>query len=193
MNLPNKLSILRICLVPLIISLFLLNSFIPYSRLYATLIFILAAITDFFDGYIARKYNLITTLGKFLDSIADKILVSSSLILILLAAPVDYSFNIILAVSIIIILIRDLIVNNIRMLAASKNYIMAADIFGKAKTALQTIAIPVLMCAQDLGNLFNFNYIYLYIGGFALFLISLLLTIFSGIHYFIKGRAVIRD
>ena len=193
MNLPNRLSILRICLVPLIISLFLLNSFIPYSRLYATLIFILAAITDFFDGYIARKYNLITTLGKFLDSIADKILVSSSLILILLAAPVDYSFNIILAVSIIIILIRDLIVNNIRMLAASKNYIMAADMFGKAKTALQTIAIPALMCAQDLGNLFNFNYIYLYIGGFALFLISLLLTIISGIHYFVKGRAVIRD
>jgi CDP-diacylglycerol--glycerol-3-phosphate 3-phosphatidyltransferase len=179
--------------VPLIITLFLLDSVIPYSRLYATLVFILAAITDFFDGYIARKYNLITNLGKFLDSIADKILVSSSLILILLAAPTDYGFNIILAVAIIIILVRDLIVNNIRMLAASKNYIMAADIFGKAKTALQTIAIPMFMCARDLGGLFDFNYIYLYIGGFALFLISLVLTIFSGIHYFVKGRAVIRD
>lgn len=193
MNLPNRLSILRICLVPVIIALFLLDSIIPYARLYATLVFSIAALTDFFDGYIARKYNLVTTLGKFLDSIADKILVSSSLILLLFAAPANYGINIILTISIIIILARDLIVNNIRMLAASKNHIMAADIFGKAKTALQTVAVPVLMCAQDIGLLFKFNYIYLYLGGFVLFLISLILTVFSGVHYFIKGLSIIRD
>ncbi|HEY8423328.1 MAG TPA: CDP-diacylglycerol--glycerol-3-phosphate 3-phosphatidyltransferase [Clostridia bacterium] len=193
MNLPNKLTILRIILVPVIIVLFLLDPVLPYARLYATGVFILAAATDFWDGFIARKYNLVTTLGKFLDSIADKILVSSSLILLLIAAPVDYGIQIILAVSIIIILARDLIVNNIRMIAASKNYIMAADIFGKAKTATQTVALPILMAAQDLGSLLNFNYIYLYFAGFGLFLISLALTIFSGAHYFKKGLEVIRD
>ncbi|HEY8419992.1 MAG TPA: CDP-diacylglycerol--glycerol-3-phosphate 3-phosphatidyltransferase [Clostridia bacterium] len=193
MNLPNRLTILRICLVPVVIALFLLDSVLPYARLYATIAFALAAITDFFDGYFARKYNLVTTLGKFLDSIADKILVSSSLILLLLAAPANYGINIILAVSIIIILARDLIVNNIRMVAASKNYIMAADIFGKAKTALQTIAVPILMCAFDLGKLLKFNYMYLYLVGFGLFLISIILTVFSGVNYVIKGLAAIRE
>lgn len=193
MNLPNKLTIVRICLVPVVIALFLLDAVIPYARLWATLVFILAAITDFADGYIARKYNLITTLGKFLDSIADKILVSSSLILIILAAPQTYGINIIIAISVIIILIRDLIVNTIRMLAASKNFIMAADMSGKAKTALQTVAIPIIMSAQDVGQLLNFNYMYMYAAGLALFLISIGLTVYSGIHYFQKGRAVIKE
>ncbi|HEY8444379.1 MAG TPA: CDP-diacylglycerol--glycerol-3-phosphate 3-phosphatidyltransferase [Clostridia bacterium] len=193
MNLPNRLSIIRICLVPVVIVLFLLDAVLPYARLYATIAFILAAVTDFFDGYIARKYNLITTLGKFLDSIADKILVSSSLILLLLAAPATYGINIILAVSIIVILARDLIVNNIRMVAASKNHIMAANIFGKAKTAIQTVAVPALMCASDLGRLLNFNYMYLYLAGFGLFLISMILTVFSGVNYVVKGLAAIRD
>ena len=193
MNLPNKLSIIRICLVPVVIALFLLDAFIPYARLWATLVFILAALTDFADGYIARKYNLITTLGKFLDSIADKILVSSSLILLILAAPTTYGINLIIAISVIIILIRDLIVNTIRMIAASKNFIMAADMSGKVKTAIQTIAIPIIMSAQDFGKLLNFNYLYMYTFGLILFLVSIILTITSGIHYFKKGSAVIKS
>jgi len=192
MNLPNKLSIIRICLVPVVIALFLLDAFIPYARLWATLVFILAAITDFADGYIARKYNLITTLGKFLDSIADKILVSSSLILLVLAAPKMFGIDLIIAISIIIILIRDLIVNTIRMLAASKNYIMAADMSGKVKTALQTVAIPIIMSAQDFGRLLDFNYLFMYLFGLFLFLVSIVLTVVSGVHYFKKGSAVIK-
>lgn len=192
MNLPNKLSIIRICLVPVVIALFLLDAFIPYARLWATLVFILAAITDFADGYIARKYNLITTLGKFLDSIADKILVSSSLILLVLAAPKMFGIDLIIAISIIIILMRDLIVNTIRMLAASKNYIMAADMSGKIKTALQTVAIPIIMSAQDFGRLLDFNYLFMYLFGLFLFLVSIVLTVVSGVHYFKKGSAVIK-
>ena len=192
MNLPNKLSIIRICLVPVVIALFLLDAFIPYARLWATLVFILAAITDFVDGYIARKYNLITTLGKFLDSIADKILVSSSLILLVLAAPKMFGIDLIIAISIIIILIRDLIVNTIRMLAASKNYIMAADMSGKVKTALQTVAIPIIMSAQDFGRLLDFNYLFMYLFGLFLFLVSIVLTVVSGVHYFKKGSAFIK-
>ena len=192
MNLPNKLSIIRICLVPVVIALFLLDAFIPYARLWATLVFILAAITDFADGYIARKYNLITTLGKFLDSIADKILVSSSLILLVLAAPKMFGIDLIIAISIIIILIRDLIVNTIRMLAASKNYIMAADMSGKVKTALQTVAIPIIMSAQDFGRLLDFNYLFMYLFGLFLFLVSIVLTVVSGVHYFKKGSAFIK-
>lgn len=192
MNLPNKLSIIRICLVPVVIALFLLDAFIPYARLWATLVFILAAITDFADGYIARKYNLITTLGKFLDSIADKILVSSSLILLVLAAPKMFGIDLIIAISIIIILIRDLIVNTIRMLAASKNYIMAADMSGKIKTALQTVAIPIIMSAQDFGRLLDFNYLFMYLFGLFLFLVSIVLTVVSGVHYFKKGSAFIK-
>lgn len=193
MNLPNKLSVIRICLVPVVIVLFLLNAIIPYARLWATLVFILAAITDFADGYIARKYNLITTLGKFLDSIADKILVSSSLILLILAAPKTFGIDLIIAISVIIILIRDLIVNTIRMLAASKNFIMAADMSGKAKTALQTVAIPIIMSAQDFGHLIGFNYLYMYLIGLFLFVVSIVLTVVSGVHYFNKGRAVINQ
>lgn len=192
MNLPNKLSIIRICLVPVVIALFLLDAFIPYARLWATLVFILAAITDFADGYIARKYNLVTTLGKFLDSIADKILVSSSLILLILAAPKTYGIDLIISISVIIILIRDLIVNTIRMVAASKNFIMAADMTGKVKTALQTVAIPIIMSAQSFGKLLGFNYLYMYLFGLFLFLVSIVLTIVSGIHYFKKGSAVIK-
>lgn len=192
MNLPNRLTIIRIALVPIIIALFFLDSFIKYSRLWASLVFCIAALTDFADGYIARKYSLITTLGKFLDSIADKILVSSSLILLIIDSP-SYTFTVITAVSVIIILSRDLIINAIRMLAASKNIIMAADMSGKIKTAVQTVVIPILMASQGFGNLFDFNYLYIYIPGLCLLLFSVLLTIISGIHYFVNVKDSLKD
>lgn len=143
MNLPNKLTVVRMILVPVIIALYLLpidgsvtilKTSIPLYQLVVCLLFIVASVTDFLDGMIARKYNLVTTFGKFMDPIADKVLVNSLIILL--------AWNEEIPVLVAIIMIcRDIVVDAVRMLAVQKNVVIPASFLGKAKTFTQMFAI----------------------------------------------------
>jgi CDP-diacylglycerol--glycerol-3-phosphate 3-phosphatidyltransferase len=189
MNLPNKLTILRIILIPVFMALFFIKA-LPYNFLFACIIFCLAAITDFLDGYIARKQNLVTNLGKFLDPIADKILVAAALIIMLV--PVG-DFAILpwyASIAVAIILARELMVSGFRIVAASKGMVLAADKSGKIKTFLQDIAIIVLLVGAsfDAGAYSVTNII-----GLCLLGVATILTIISGIEYLVKNKSVLKD
>ncbi|MDY6367987.1 MAG: CDP-diacylglycerol--glycerol-3-phosphate 3-phosphatidyltransferase [Clostridia bacterium] len=187
MNLPNKLTLLRIFMIPVFVAVFYLEV-IPMNFAVAAFIFALAAFTDFLDGHIARKYNMVTDLGKFLDPIADKVLVSSALIIMLL--PLG---SVILpwyaGIAVAVILARELIVSGFRMVAASKNMVLAADMTGKIKTFTQDIAIIVLL----VGASFNAGlYTPTNIVGLVLLGISAVLTIVSGTLYIVRNKSVLK-
>lgn len=206
MNLPNKITISRICLIPLVIFFFMAD-FIPYGKLVAALIFGIAAITDNIDGRIARKRGLVTDLGKFLDPIADKILVMSGLLLIV-AWPVtgDGFVSALPAVTpvwlgilcTIVILGRELIISAFRQIAATKKLVLAADKSGKIKAAFQDVTIFLYMIYAFLVVEF-----YPSIQGTAntvlnviliiLLAITTILTITSGIGYIVKNFHVLKE
>lgn len=190
MNLPNRLTVLRIILIPVFVAAYYITA-IPYNYLISAIIFALAAFTDFLDGYIARKYSLVTDLGKFLDPIADKVLVAAALI-IMLVVP-DGGVEILpayCAIFVAIILARELIISGFRMVAASKGKVLAADKAGKIKTFVQDIAICVLLVgAQFQAGLYTTVNI---IGLVALF-IATLLTVISGTEAIVKNRSVLKE
>ena len=191
MNLPNKLTILRIIMIPLFIATFYITA-IPYNYLISAVVFTLAALTDFLDGHIARKYNLITNLGKFLDPIADKVLVSTALIIMLLPFPGEAAIlPFYAAIAVAVILARELVVSGFRMVAASKGAVLAADWSGKVKTFVQDVAVIVLLVGADfyLGTSVNI----INIVGLALLGVATLLTIYSGTECIVKNRAVLKD
>jgi CDP-diacylglycerol---glycerol-3-phosphate 3-phosphatidyltransferase len=190
MNLPNKLTLSRILMIPIFI---LLLSFpfdwgvwdigkneLPVAHFVAALIFIIASTTDWVDGYIARKYNLVTNLGKFLDPLADKLLVSAALILLI---EMGYAP----AWVVIIIISREFAVTGLRLVAAGEGIVLAAGGMGKIKTATQMISIAILLLHN-----FPFSYIGLPIGIIMLY-IALFFTVLSGVDYFIKNWHVMRD
>lgn len=194
MNLPNRISLVRIILIPFMI-FFYLASFIPgsWGKIVALVIFIVAALTDMLDGQIARKRNLVTNLGKFLDPIADKLLTMSALLLVVCDGTVPAPYGVIAA---IIILGRELMISAFRQVAATKNFVMAADWYGKIKTIVQDISLPALFLLSFFYSsatltgtgLFVFEIINWVLLGFAT-----LLTIISGMNYLIKNRAVLKD
>ena len=189
MNLPTKLTILRLILIPVFVAVYFIPQ-IPYNFLISAVIFVLAALTDFLDGYIARKYNMVTDLGKFLDPIADKVLVSTALIIMLV--PIDniqimpYYASIFVA----IILARELVVSGFRMVASSKGKVIAADMSGKIKTFVQDIAIAVLLVG---GDFMPMQYSVLNLIGLALLGVATILTIISGIECVVKNKQVLKD
>lgn len=189
MNLPNKLTILRLIMIPAFVAVFYITA-IPFNYLISAVIFMLAAATDFLDGYIARKYNLVTDLGKFLDPIADKVLVSTALIVMLLPSSGTVILPFYGAIAVAIILARELIVSGFRMVAASKGAVLAADWSGKIKTTFQDIAIVVLLAGA---NLVPGLYSWLNIVGLVLLALATLLTIVSGTECIVKNRAVLKD
>lgn len=198
MNLPNRLTVLRMVMIPLFILFFYLNFTGHYFV--ALVIFALACITDFLDGYIARKYNLITNFGKFLDPVADKVLVLSALI-ILLTVPeffTEYLGDWALIAAgccVAVILGREIIVSGFRMVASDAGIVIAADKIGKYKTATQDFSIVILLVGGGLSEFLAekslavavVNYI-----GLGLFAVSTLLTIISGINYIVKNAAVLK-
>lgn len=207
MNLPNKITISRICLIPLVI-FFYLADFIPYGKLVAALIFVIAALTDNIDGRIARKRNLVTDLGKFLDPIADKVLVMSGLLLIV-AHPVlgdslsKYPMAIIQPawfgiLCVVIILSRELIISAFRQIAATKNLVLAADKSGKVKAFFQDGAVFLYMVYAFIISEFNyaislnlnlaFNIVLMIILG-----VTTILTVTSGIGYIVKNKHVLKS
>ncbi|MBQ9103802.1 MAG: CDP-diacylglycerol--glycerol-3-phosphate 3-phosphatidyltransferase [Clostridia bacterium] len=189
MNLPNKLTILRLILIPVFTAVYFISA-IPYNFLIAAIIFVLAACTDFLDGYIARKYNLVTDLGKFLDPIADKVLVSTALIIMLVPVNGTLILPAYSAIAVAIILARELIVSGFRMVAASKGMVVAADMSGKIKTFVQDIAIAVLLAGASLNAGL---YSVMNIIGLVMLGVATILTIISGVECIVKNRAVLKE
>jgi CDP-diacylglycerol--glycerol-3-phosphate 3-phosphatidyltransferase len=174
-------------MIPLFVVAFYLEGILPYNYIVSAVIFLLAALTDFLDGYIARKYNLVTDFGKFLDPVADKVLVSTALIVMLQSIGTQilpwYA-----GVCIAIILARELIVSGFRMVAASKGRVMAAEKSGKIKTFVQDVAIVVLLVGADL---MTGLYSIINIVGLALLGVATVLTIISGLECIIKNKDVL--
>ncbi len=195
MNLPNKITLTRIFMIPVFVVLFYVE--FPYHELVSAIVFVLAASTDFLDGYIARKYHLVTDLGKFLDPIADKVLVSTALILMLTRPSVfllfgEISWGLMVAgIAVAIILARELIVSGFRMVAAGKNLVLAADKLGKYKTATTDAAIALLLACMSFAG--ETGAVYPAAVGLALFGIATLLTIASGVNYIVRNRSVLID
>lgn len=206
MNLPNKITVCRILLIPIFI-FFYLASFIPYGKLVALLIFIVSSFTDYLDGHIARKRNLVTNLGKFLDPIADKILVMSGLLL-LIAVPITPNGGQIAEPAIfptyvgvivgVIVLGREFIVSAFRMIAASKNVVIAADMSGKVKTVVQLISLVFYFTYAFVVEEFYFviagtpNMV-ISIVGYVLLATTAILTVISGTNYIVKNKKVLKE
>jgi CDP-diacylglycerol--glycerol-3-phosphate 3-phosphatidyltransferase len=182
MNLPNKITISRVLLIPFfMIFLFspmdlgditLFSTTLPLSQFIAAMIFIFASCTDWVDGYLARKYQLVTNFGKFLDPLADKLLVTAALIGLV-------EIDLAPAWMVIVILSREFAVTGLRLIAAGTGAVIAADKLGKWKTTFQILAIAVLL----LNNIIPIGTICLWI--------AVLLTVISGIGYFTKNKQVI--
>ncbi|MGA9111109.1 MAG: CDP-diacylglycerol--glycerol-3-phosphate 3-phosphatidyltransferase [Smithella sp.] len=170
-NLPNTITLLRISVVPFLFILLLSPG--EFWSLILAILFVIASITDFFDGYIARKYQMITTMGKFLDPIADKIMVNTAMILMI---PIGRIPAWIVAITII----RDLMVDVIRSIASSEGIYIQASTLGKQKTLAQIVAVTALIIHY---SIFGIN---AHAVGMVILYIALVLTIFSGIDYFIK-------
>lgn len=196
MNLPNKITTFRMICVIFIITLLLLPSdwfiVIPFINvslnfLIAWVLFIVASISDAVDGHIARKYNLVTDYGKFMDPIADKMLVNSTLIVLMMYGPLNIP-----ALCVVIMIARDIIVDAIRMNAVRKNIVVAANIFGKLKTVLQMVAlIFVLINDFGLSDLLNLPE-YLKIGQILIYLATAA-SLFSGVIYCIQNKSVFSE
>lgn len=188
MNLANKITISRILLVPVFLLFVIFGNF--YSRLSAMLIFIIASITDTIDGYMARKYGAVTDFGKFLDPLADKLLVSAALI-----SFVGIEELFIPAWMVIIIISREFIITGLRSLAATKNIIIPASLHGKYKTTSQMITIITslfILCVNSaLVKFFNIDPAtipLLKLTPFILMFITTVLTLISGLSYIFKHK-----
>ncbi|QSX08610.1 CDP-diacylglycerol--glycerol-3-phosphate 3-phosphatidyltransferase [Alkalibacter rhizosphaerae] len=175
MNLPNKLTILRIIMIPFFIFFFL--SDMKYGSIIGGIIFVIAALTDMLDGHIARKYKLITTFGKFMDPLADKLLVCSALICLVETGDISSWVA-------IIIIAREFAVTGLRVLAASDGIVIAASWWGKIKTITQMVAIVSLL----FGN-WPFESMGIPFGQAAMYL-AVLFTIISGYDYFRLNKQV---
>lgn len=185
MNLPNKLTIFRIILIPFLL-VFILFDFIPLDiqirRYIATLIFIVASATDALDGHIARKYNLITDFGKFMDPLADKLLVTSTMIALISMEDAIVPLK---AWVVILIIAREFFMTGFRTIAMEKNVVIAAGNSGKLKTIFQMFMIIFLLL-----NINNIIFIYI---SYILIIISVFLTIYSLIEYVTKNISVLKD
>ncbi len=194
MNLPNKLTLLRIILVPFTIAAILID--FPFHYLVALAFFGAASLTDMFDGKIARSRNLVTNFGKFCDPLADKILVISVLLCFLQCGLCD-------CVLIIVVLFREFAVSSVRLMAASEGKVVAANIWGKVKTVTQIIAIILIFVLQFTVELMNMSFIpldvndvaviqtvFFWVGEITLW-ISTLFCIISGIIYMVDNREFI--
>lgn len=175
MNLPNKLTMLRVIMIPFFI-VFLLIPITPYDKWIALAIFILASLTDLLDGKIARKYNLVTNFGKFMDPLADKLLVCSALICLIELDKIP-------AWMVIIIIAREFIISGFRLVASDNGVVIAASYWGKFKTTFQMAAVCLLIA--DIAAIGVVTQIILWI--------AVILTIVSLVDYLVKNKDVMRE
>lgn len=174
MNLPNKLTTFRVVLIPFFV-VFMLADVTAYDKWIALAVFIIASLTDLLDGYIARKYNLVTNFGKFMDPLADKLLVCSALICLVALSRIP-------AWIVIVIIAREFIISGFRLVASDNGIVIAASYWGKFKTVSQMAMIIVLIA--DLGGIFR-------VIGIVLIWVSLILTVVSLIDYVAKNIEVL--
>ncbi len=178
MNLPNKLTILRVILVPFFVFFMLTPYFEGYGNYIAVAIFIIASFTDFLDGYLARKHNLVTNFGKFMDPLADKLLVCAAMICLIETGQ--------LASWIVIIIIsREFIISGFRLVASDNGVVIAASYWGKFKTVSQMLMIIVLILDIQLAAF--------QVLGTVLVYVALALTVISLIDYVVKNKDVLKD
>ena len=179
MNVPNTLTIIRVLLIPFFVA-FMLCNITAYDNYIALAIFIVASLTDTLDGYLARKNNQVTNFGKFMDPLADKLLVCSALICLL-------SNGMISTVVVLIIIAREFIISGFRLIASDRGMVLAAGKLGKIKTTLQIIAIVLLL-------LNNFPFVYIGIPMDKIVLAAaVVMTVWSGADYIVKNRQILKD
>ena len=176
MNLPNKLTTFRVILIPFFVFFLLAPYFEGYGNYIALVIFIVASLTDFLDGKIARKYNLVTNFGKFMDPLADKLLVCSAMICMIELGRLPAWF-------VIIIIGREFIISGFRLIAAENGIVIAANYWGKFKTVSQMIMIILLILHFDLSVFVILEQIFIWL--------SLALTVISLMTYIWQNRSVL--
>jgi len=176
MNLPNKLTLFRVILIPFFVALLLMQSYHGSFRWIALAIFIIASLTDLLDGKIARKYNLVTNFGKFMDPLADKLLVCSAMICLIELKEIP-------SWVVIIIIAREFIISGFRLVASDNGVVIAASYWGKFKTTFQMVMV-ILMIA-DIPQLSVLTA--------AVMWIALILTVVSLVDYLVKNKDVMRD
>ncbi len=195
MNIANRLTLFRVFLIPTIMLVFLFpyGQFgievarlniggvpLPVTNLIGTIIFIVAAATDFLDGYLARKHELVTTFGKFADPIADKLLVNT--VLLILAGQLQIPIIIP-----IIMISRDMVVDGIRLIASERQVVLAASFLGKAKTMTQMLAIILVLMNNIPFELYSIPM------GDLMMWMATAISIVSGIEYFMKNRHIVLE
>ena len=178
MNLPNKLTIFRVILIPFFVVFLLLDPSNQTYRYIADAIFIIASLTDMLDGKIARKYNLVTNFGKFMDPLADKLLVSAAMICLIATGQLA-------AWIVIVIISREFIISGFRLVASDNGIVIAASYWGKFKTVFQMLMIIVLIA--------NIQMPFFTVLGTILIYVALVLTIVSLIDYIVKNKDVLKE
>lgn len=182
MNLPNKLTIFRIILTPFYLAAMLIG--FKYHYLVATAIFAIASITDFLDGKIARKNNLVTTFGKLCDPLADKMLTTAALLAFMQLGLCNIWI-------VMIILTREFLVTSFRLVASAQGVVIAAGIWGKVKTASQMIFSIIIMLGIHFTEILNYDFEKFALISNILLSVTAILTVVSGIKYIIDGKKVI--
>ena len=175
MNLPNKLTTFRVVLIPFFV-VFMLTDVTAYDKWIALVIFIVASLTDLMDGYIARKYNLVTNFGKFMDPLADKLLVCSALICLVALARIP-------AWIVIVIIAREFIISGFRLIAAEQKIVIAASYWGKFKTTFQMLMICLMIVNLEVLSLLTQIVMWA----------ALLLTVISLVDYLVKNKDVMKE
>ena len=191
MNLPNKITFIRICFIPIILFLLLHNN-IPNRYFLSLLFFIAACYTDYLDGYFARKCGSITNFGKFLDPLADKVLIISILVCFV-------ELNLVCAIGVVLIIFREFMVTSLRLIAVEQRKIISANYFGKIKTVSQMLSVVLIMLSQGINEILSGNgftgqiYIDFIIKiSNIVFWCSAILTLFSGILYVYSNKDCIK-
>ena len=188
MNLPNRLTILRVCLIPVFVVLLLLSGMGPeffWCSLAAVVVFIAACITDALDGRIARKYNMVTNFGKFMDPLADKLLVCSALICLITIGRIETWI-------VLIIVAREFIISGFRLVAAEQGLVLAASKLAKVKTAVQMVTVITLIVNLPSYSIYRPWLSYVTILEYILKYAALILTVASLLEYLIKNRWVMK-
>lgn len=178
MNLPNKLTLLRVVMIPFFVFFMLAPYFEGYGNYIAVAIFIVASFTDFLDGYLARRDNLVTNFGKFMDPLADKLLVCSALICLIETGQLP-------AWIVIVIISREFIISGFRLIASDNGVVIAASYWGKFKTVSQMLMVIVLIL--------NIQMQAFQILGTVLMYMALVLTVVSLVDYIVKNIDVLKD
>ncbi len=186
MNLPNKLTMLRICFIPFFV-FFILAEFVPYNDFIALGVFAIASLTDLFDGKIARKRGLVTNFGKFMDPLADKLLVVTALMCLLIVDGGERmcSMQILGLIAVLVVVAREFIISGFRLVACDKGVVLAASMWGKAKTAVTMVAICLMIVVKRFAFLKSVTMV--------VFWVAVTLTVVSLVDYLAKNISVLKD